>query len=121
MNFVWAKNEVASYSVTLYASNITLNKAACAPFEQVRYVLIGYDLDNRQLAIKPVSKEEIDLGLYPKTNLHKLSLGKSYGRISNKSFMKNLQDLFELNYEKDKGLKLDAIFDKEQNMLIVQL
>lgn len=121
MSFVWVKNEVASYSVTLYSTNITLNKAACAPFEEARYVLIGYDVDNRQLAIKPITKEEKDIGIYPETNLHKLSLGKSYGRISNKSFMSHLQDLFELDYDKEKGLKFDATFDKEQNLLIVQL
>lgn len=121
MNFVWAKNEVANTSVTLYETNITLNKAACAPFEDIRFVLLGYDASTRQLAIKPVPKEDIELNLYPAANLHKISLGKSYGRISNKSFMKELAERFNLDYHQDKGIKLDAKYDDDNQIMIVQL
>lgn len=121
MNFVWAKNDVANTSVTLYETNITLNKAACRPFEDVRFVLLGYDNDTRQLAIKPVSKEDIELNLYPRANLHKISLGKSYGRISNKNFMREIATRFNLDYNKDKGIKLDAEYDEDNQAMIVSL
>lgn len=121
MNFVWAKNDVANTSVTLYETNITLNKAACEPFEDVRYVLLGYDASKEQLAIKPVPKEDVDLNIYPKANLHKISLGKSYGRICNKNFMKEIGDRFNLDYHKDNGIKLDAIYDENNQLMIVQL
>lgn len=118
MSFVWAKNEVANMSVTLYETNITLNKAACLPFEEYRFVLLGHDANSKQLAIKPISKEEYDLNIYPRSQIHKISIGKSYGRISNKSFMKMLSGLFQLDYQN--GLKLDAYFDEDQNMMIIQ-
>lgn len=121
MSFVWAKNDVANASVTLYETNITLNMAACAHFENVRYVMLGYDTQKKQLAIKPIPKEDIDLNLYPKSNLHKISLGKSYGRISNKNFMKEIGNQFNLNYQTDNGIKFDAQFDDDNQMMIVQL
>ena len=55
MSFIWAKSEVANMSATLYETNITLNKAACSYFENYRFVLLGHDLDLKQLAIKPIS------------------------------------------------------------------
>ncbi len=121
MGFIWAKNEVITSSVTLYPTNITLNRAALSEFEEIRYVLLGYDVDLRQLAIKPVTKEEIDLELYPRNSLHKLSVGKSYGRISNKTFMSDLEKTFNLNYNDTKGIKLEAYFDSNQKLLLVNL
>lgn len=121
MNFVWAKNDVATTSVTLYETNITLNKAACEPFEDVRYVMLGYDIDSKQIAIKPISKEELDLDLYPRANLHKISLGKSYGRISNKNFMKEISQRFNLDYQTTNGIKLDAFYDENNQIMLVQL
>ncbi len=118
MSFVWAKSEVANMSVTLYDTNITLNRAACSPFEDYRYVLLGHSVDEKQLAIKPISKEDYELNIYPRSQLHKISLGKSYGRISNKTFMKMLADTFHLEYQN--GLKFDAYYDDEQQMMIVQ-
>ena len=119
MSFVWAKSEVANMSATLYETNITLNRAACIPFKDNRYVLLGYDVELKQIAIKPVSKEDYDLNIYPKSQLHKFSLGKSYGRISNKTFMKMISELFQLDYEN--GIKFDAYFDESSNMMIIEL
>jgi len=119
MSFVWAKSEVANMSVTLYETNITLNKAACLPFEEYRFVLLGHDPEIGQLAIKPVSKEDYDSNIYPRSQIHKISLGKSYGRISNKSFMKMLAESFDLEY--GNGLKLDVYYDEDQQLMLIQL
>jgi len=121
MEFIWTKNEVANTSVTLYETNITLNKAACEHFEDINYVLLGRDKEKRLLAIKPITKEEVDLNIYPKMNLHKISLGKSYGRISNKNFMNDLALDYNLSYTKDKGIKYDAFFDENKHILVIQL
>ena len=74
MSFVWAKSEVSNMSATLYDTNITLNRAACLPFQDYRYVLLGHDEQLQQIAIKPVSKEDYELNIYPKSQIHKLSL-----------------------------------------------
>ena len=121
MSFKWVKNEIATPTVTIYESNFTLNKIACDFFQDIRYVLLGIDESTNQLAIKPVSAEEIDLGLYPSTQLHKISIGKSYGRISNKLFIKNLAQKYKIDFATQNGLKYDAIFDEDRNLLIIQL
>lgn len=119
MSFVWAKSEVSNMSATLYDTNITLNRAACLPFQDYRYVLLGHDEQLQQIAIKPVSKEDYELNIYPKSQIHKFSLGKSYGRISNKHFMKLISDLFELDYQS--GIKYDAHYDEASQIMIIQL
>ena len=60
MNFEWSTNDIATMTVTIYETNLTLNKAACVHFEDVNYVLLGIDREARQIRIKPVTKQEID-------------------------------------------------------------
>ena len=38
MNFEWSTNDIAKKTVTIYSTNLTLNKAACRHFEDVNYV-----------------------------------------------------------------------------------
>ncbi|MFR2502211.1 MAG: hypothetical protein ACLS85_07040 [Coprobacillus cateniformis] len=47
MNFEWSTNDIATMTVTVYETNLTLNKAACAHFEDVNYVLLGIDKKNK--------------------------------------------------------------------------
>ena len=42
MNFEWSTNDIAKKTLTIYETNITLNKAACHHFEDVNYVLARY-------------------------------------------------------------------------------
>lgn len=121
MGFIWAKNDIASMSATLYETNITLNRAGCEPFNDVRYVLVGVDEEKREIGIHPVTKDEIELNLYPSNHLHKISIGKSYGRISNKRFMQEIQNLFHLDFNKDKGAKYDAYYDEEESVLRIHV
>ena len=90
MNFVWNTNELNASVVSIYETNITLNTTACMHFENVNYVLLGIDYDNHCIGIKPVGKQAINDGIYPQDQLHKISRGKSYGRITNKPFIKEL-------------------------------
>lgn len=120
MNFTWVKNEIASLQATLTDSNITINKAACGHFENVRYVLLGYNLDTSSIAIKAVSPKEYEQNIYPINQLHKLYLGKSYGRVSNKSFMTEIANSFHLNYG-EKGIKCNAEYRHMDKMLVIKL
>lgn len=90
MAFVWSTNEISKKTVTIYSTNLTLNTAACKHFENVQYVLLGVDKENNLLGIKPVDKTAIDEGIYPSDQLHRISIGKSYGRVSNKILLKTL-------------------------------
>ncbi len=121
MNFVWLKNDIAKKTITIYPTNFTLNKAACRYFEHVQYVLLGIDKEKRILAIKPISKEILEQGIYQEEDLHRISIGKSYGRISNKSLIDEIVSLYSLPIDSKQGLKYDTHYDDLQEMLLIQL
>ena len=116
--FEWTKGNAYTLNVTLYTTNITLNSAAASYFNEVRWVMIGIDRENMLVAIKPVTKRELDLKLVPLEQLHKISIGKGYGRISNKAIMAQIE---EITKEKLDGIKRSATFDEKSKMLVVDL
>ena len=109
MAFVWSTNEISKKTVTIYSTNLTLNTAACKHFENVQYVLLGVD------------KTAIDEGIYPSDQLHRISIGKSYGRVSNKNFNENLAREYHLDLSDKQGLKYPANFDVVHQILTVNL
>lgn len=121
MNFEWSTNDIATKTLTIYETNLTLNKAACQHFEDVNYVLLGIDKDSKQIGIKPVTREDINNAIYPETQLHRISLGKSYGRISNKSFVEDLSKLFGLDFQNGQNYKFKVTFDVIHQIMIAQL
>ena len=52
MEFEWSTNDIAKKTVTIYSTNLTLNKAACRHFEEVDFVLLGIDRNKNVLGIK---------------------------------------------------------------------
>ena len=96
MEFEWSTNDIAKKTVTIYSTNLTLNKAACRHFEEVNFVLLGLDRKNNILGIKPVGKQEINEEIYSEDQLHRISIGKSYGRISNKNFISELSQEYKV-------------------------
>lgn len=112
------KGNAYTLNVTLYTTNITLNSAAASYFNDVRWVMIGLDKDENLVAIKPVTKRELDLKLIPLEQLHKISIGKGYGRISNKAIMAEIAEMCQQSLD---GIKKGANFDDKQGMLIIDL
>ena len=121
MNFEWSTNDIATMSLSIYETNLTLNKAARAHFEDVNYVLLGIDKEARQIGIKPVTKQDIDDEIYPASQLHRISLGKSYGRISNKSFVYDLSQEFGLDFSENQCYKYRVTYDVVHSIMIAQL
>lgn len=116
--FTWVKGNAYALVVTLYPNNITLNNSAAAYFQDVRWAMIGIDHENYCVAIKPITKREVDLKLVPLEQLHKVSLGKGYARISNKQVIEEIAQLLDKEVD---GVKFDAEFDEKQGLLIVNL
>lgn len=119
MDFVWGTNDMAIPVITIYASNITLNKVACRHFEDVRYVMLGINQEHHQLAIKPVDKTALEKKIYPESQLHKLSLGKSYGRVTSKSFIQRISDIIPLDFEQKNCYKFSASYDVVHGLLLI--
>lgn len=118
MMFKWATGNAYSMIVTIYPTNLTLNTPAALKLKDAKYCMLGIDENEEKAAIKPVSREEIDMGLVPLENLHKISYGKGYARISNKSFVNDLSRYIEIT---DQGVKIPLIYDETEKMLIMSL
>jgi hypothetical protein len=121
MSFVWASKKPKDGVATLYESNITLNKAASTHFERAYSVLLGYDEDNGKIAVKPISKEDIDLGTIPEEKRHKITVRPSYARVSNKKFMKEVSDKANLNLSNNRSYKFKAFWSRVDSALIINL
>lgn len=116
--FEWVKGNVYSLVVTLYPNNITLNNSTASYFQDVRWAMIGFDKKHNRLGIKPVTKREVDLKLIPMEQLHKVSVGKGYARISNKAI---IDEIAAMIHREINGLKLSAQYDEEEGLLILDL
>ncbi len=114
----WIKGTTYTSMVTLTDSNITLNNVAASYFSDYRWCIIGIDDQEKMLVIKPVSKNDIDLHLYPMEDLHKISLGNGYARITNKSLMNQIREACGLPLS---NLKLVATWQQSGEMLCIQL
>ena len=121
MNFEWSVNDSQKLVATLYSTNITLNKAACKHFENVQFVLLGLDREKKTIGIKPIDKISIEQNIYPREQLHRFSLGKSYGRITNTNFIKQVIHLYDIDISNPKGVKYDGYYDLHKDVLIIQL
>lgn len=119
MNFEWSTNEVTSLIVSIYETNLTLNRAACQHFEDVNHVLLGIDREAHCIGIKPVSHEEIAQEIYPASQLYKISIGKSYGRITSKPFVEKLKTLLSLDFHQTTCFKYLASYDVIHGILII--
>lgn len=116
--FEWVTGNAHALIVRVYPTNITLNASAASYFSEVRYVTIGFDKEQKKVAIKPVTKREVDLKLVSLDQLHKVSIGKGYGRISNKLVCDDISILIGLPLA---GQKFLAKFDAKEHMLIIDL
>ncbi len=116
--YEWVKSNTSSMIVTIYPNNLTLNQASAQYFDDVRWCMIGLNKIDLKLAIKPITKREIDLDVYPSENLHKVSIGKGYVRISNKNVINEISSL--LNKPMN-SCKFNAKFVDEEKVLVVDL
>ena len=116
--YEWIKGSVFNMITTLYPTNITLNSSAATVFNDVRWVMLGLDRNECKLAIKPVAKREVDLKLVPMEQLHKISIGKGYARISCKNIIDEINSLLGKTLD---GEKMTTEYNEAENMLIVNL
>lgn len=117
--FQWIKGSSYSMIATISPSYVTLNNYAAMHFKDVKWCLVGIDEQEKKMAIKPVSKNDIELQIYPMDALHKISVGTGYARISNKTVMQTLASVCEAPLASN--TKYLASYNEKEAMLIVDL
>jgi len=116
--YEWVTGNAHALIVRVYPTNITLNASAASFFNDVRYVTIGFNKESLKVAIKPITKREVDLKLVPLEQLHKVSIGKGYGRISNKLVCDEISTLIDQSLT---GQRFLSQFDVKNHMLVIDL
>jgi hypothetical protein len=114
--FEWIPGNAVQLLLTLNPGNLTLNAAAARYLDEVRYVSIGLDKAHRRIAIKPVTKREIDLQLVPNEHLHKVTIGNGYARITSKSVCDSICEMAKVKAD---GSKFKIVYNEVDKMLIV--
>lgn len=119
--FNWKSREQGTKFVSVYETNITLNKPASIHFTHAYSVMLGIDHEGKKLGIKPLSKEEFQRGDIAEEMLYKISLRSSYARISNKSFVTDLAAQMGLDFDTHTMYKFSAEWDDSEKVLVVDL
>lgn len=106
-------------TASLYSNNITLNTTAMYPLDYAFRVLAGVD-DNKNIVIKPVSKNDVESGTLDESRLLKLETHKSFARISSSVLMRQISE--ELHFELSKtALKFETRWDDNENVLVINV
>ena len=120
MGIVWFNEKPKDGIATLYDSNITLNKTSIDNLEDTYSVMLGINYEEKKIVIKPLNKEQDQRGDIPERQRYKITIRASYGRISNKEFMKEIQDLACIDLAKGPR-KFKTIWDSSEKILIIDL
>ena len=121
MSFEWTSKKPNDGIATLYESNITLNKSASSHFDHAYSVLLGLDREGLLVAVKPISKEEFQLGAIPEEKRHKITVKPSYARVCNKRFMKEISEVANINLIDNQSYKFKTTWSKKDMALIIDL
>lgn len=119
MSIKWLMVNEEQLTATFYETNITLNKVASTYFEDAFKVLVGLDLNNEAVVIKNLNKAEAQRGNLDKNQLMDIRIRPSYGRISSKKIMSEIQKAFNLNFKNH--LKYKAKWDLNEKILKINL
>ena len=119
MSIKWLMVNEEQLTATFYETNITLNKVSSSYFEDAFKVLVGLDLNNKEVVIKNLNKAEAQRGNLDKNQLMDIRIRPSYGRISSKKIMCEIQNAFKLNFKNH--LKYKAKWDLNEKILKINL
>ena len=120
MEITWFSNSMDGF-VTIYETNITLNKVAANNFINTYATLIGFNGEDTTLIIKSLSKEEAQNGFYKENDLHPISVKKTYGRVNGKNIIRNISHHFPLDFSSKNSHKFKCEWDQLTHSLIIFL
>jgi len=86
--------------------------------EDLRY---SFDKDNKNVVVKALDKEEASLNKYTGLTLYKVSIKPTYGRISSKQLISNIQNYYDFDFRENKMYKFACSWNQEQKFLTIYL
>jgi hypothetical protein len=120
MNITWYNEKPKDCIVTIGNGSLTLNKPAIMFFENAYSVMLGQSIEDKALYIKPLNKQRAMMHDLPENSKYRITIRSSYGRITNKAFLKEIVEWFDLDVI-DNVLKFKAAWDPKNEILKVDL
>ena len=115
----WFNVKDRSGVASLYNNNITLNTAAMSPLDFAYKVQVGLD-DNRNIIIKPLSRDVVESGILDECCLLNLETHKSFARISSTLLLKQIGEELNLTLSKT-AIRFETTWDSVENILIINI
>lgn len=120
MQINWFNEKPKECVITLAAGSITLNKAAANYFEHAYSVMLGIEKSQKLIVIRPLTKAESLLKDIPDSNKYKITVRSSYARVTNKAFVEELQETFQLSIGAE-PLKFRAQWINKEQLMVVDM
>lgn len=115
----WYSSDSKDGYATICDSNITLNKNILRNIETAYSVMLGIDKDNLRVVIRALTKDQDIRGDIPETQKYKITIRSSYGRISNKDFIKRVSKMSEISFIEP--IKFKATWDDDEHLIYINL
>ncbi len=115
----WFDAKERNGTASLYSNNITLNTTAMYPLDCAFRVLVGLR-DDKNILIKPVSKNEVESGTLDESRLLKLERHKSFARISSSILMRQIAEELKLEFSKS-ACRFSTSWDDNENVLVIDI
>ena len=119
MNIEWINKEKNTNAVTIYSDNITFSKQAALLFDNALGIAVGFDLDNKTLVMRKVTKDDILRKVVEREDVYELTMKPSFGRINNKKLILELEKHLNLDFNIQTAYKFSAKWNTGLKMLIV--
>ncbi len=116
----WFSKSNKSSFATIYKTNITINKVASKFIDNAYRCQLGIDEKDKCIYIKPIDVNTYNLGLIDEDDLFKLSISKSYCRISSTDFVKEVSKITNKDYSIS-SKKYECKYLDEKNLLRIDL
>ena len=120
MAITWFNEKPKEGVATLSSNSITLNKTATTFFEHAYSVMLGINEGNQQIVIKPLLKAEAMRQDIPQRKKYRITVRASYARISNKAFMSEISELFNIDLSEE-AKKFPTSWDKKEGIFCIDL
>ena len=109
-------------SASIYESHITFNKNLLKYFTEAYRVRVGCDTEEKKVYVFLIDKDYALSGEIKESSLLKLSISKTYARISSRAVVEYIIKCFNIDSPVDKGfLKYDAYYDEYKKAIVIEI
>src|SRR5574344_2609675 len=95
MSILWLNKDKKPGVATFTDKAITLNTSVIDALKDCNYVMIGIDDKEDEVIIKPISLNDIERAKIDVNVLYKVSINRSYARITSKSAVEKVEQTFK--------------------------